>query len=190
MGDAHSHGDVTSRQLSAKTWRDFDRLFASNGGVWGGCWCMFFHKAGSFDAKAYDENREAKRALTTEGRAHGTLVYCGGDPVGWCQFGPKEELPRIDRKRGDRPSGDNLWMINCHFISPGHRRAGLARFAVAESLKAMKGKAKRIEAYPVDGERSATLLWAGTPRLYEGLGFDRVGPLGKRSWIYAFREGH
>jgi len=183
---AHRHGEVTSQQLSIRTWPDFERLFASNGGVWGGCWCMFYHKPGSFDSKAYARNKEAKRILTLKGRAHGTIVYCGKDPVGWCQFGPQEELARIDRKRGYKPTSDRPWRITCLFIAPGHRRAGLATFAVRESIRAIKkAGAEAIEAYPVEGERSATLLWSGTPHLYEEAGFTRAGPLGKRSWIYS-----
>lgn len=182
----HIHGKITFSQLSSATWPDFERLFASNGGVWGGCWCMFFHSAGGFDAKAYRENKGAKHALVRQGRAHGTLVYCGGEPVGWCQFGPREELGRIERKRGYAPTAENPWRITCLFIAPGHRRSGFARIAVKESVRAMKKlKAKTIEAYPVEGESSATFLWAGTPALFEGAGFSRVGPLGKKSWIYS-----
>jgi len=149
---------------------------------------MFYHRPGGFDPKAYRKNREAKRSLTLKGRAHGTLVYCGEDPVGWCQFGPKEELARIDGKRGYKPTAKHPWRITCLFIAPGHRKKGLARFAVAESVKAMSAKADVIEAYPVEGERSATLLWAGTPRLYESLGFSRVAPVGKVTWVYALRR--
>ncbi len=182
----HTHTRFSTAQLTTKTWPDFEKLFASNGGVWGGCWCMFFHKPGNFDARAYSENREDKHTLVTEGKAHGTIVYCGRDPVGWCQFGPKDELPRIEGKRGYRPTCDDPWRITCLFIASGHRRSGLAELAVQGSVRAMrKLKAKVIEAYPVEGMRSATLLWSGTPGLFEGAGFTRIGPLGKRSWIYA-----
>ena len=147
---------------------------------------MFFHKRGKFEVKAYAKNREAKRALTAEGKAHGTIVYCGRDPVGWCQFGPKEELPRIDGKRGYKPTSDDLWRITCLFIAPRHRRAGMAKFAVHESVRAMrKLKAKVIEAYPVEGANSASLIWMGTTRMFESEGFTRVGPIGKRSWVYS-----
>jgi len=184
----HDHGKISSAELSARTWQDFEKLFASKGGVWGGCWCMFFHKPGDFDPKAYANNKEAKHVLTAEGRAHGTIVYCGKDPVGWCQFGPKEELLRIDRKRGYKSTAANPWRITCLFVAPGHRRSGLAAYAVSESVKAMKrAGAKAIEAYPVEGERSASLLWMGTPRLFEGAGFVRAGPLGKNSWIYSLK---
>jgi len=151
---------------------------------------MFYHKPGSFDSKAYAENKEAKRLLTTDGSAHGTIVYCGGDPVGWCQFGPQEELGRIDRKRGYEPTSEHPWRITCLFVAPGHRRAGLASFAVRDSVRAIKkAGAEAVEAYPVEGERSATLLWSGTPHLFEEAGFARAGPLGKGSWIYSLRLG-
>jgi len=149
---------------------------------------MFYHKPGTFDPKTYFKNRAAKHLLTSEGKAHGTIVYCGKDPVGWCQFGPKEELRRIDGKRGYAPISPEAWRITCLFVSPGHRRSGLATYAVRESVRAMrKAGVKAVEAYPVEGGRSATLLWSGTPKLFEEVGFGRVGALGKRSWIYALR---
>jgi GNAT superfamily N-acetyltransferase len=151
---------------------------------------MFYHKIGKFDSKAFAENREAKRKLTVEGRTHGTIVFCGSDPVGWCQYGPKEELPRIDKKRGYRTTSLDTWRITCLFIAPGHRRSGLATYAVKESVRAIKKERVRaVEAYPVEGERSATLLWSGTPKLFEEAGFSRVGPLGKGSWIYTLQLG-
>jgi hypothetical protein len=182
----HEHGRLHTAQLSARTWPDFEKLFASNGGVWGGCWCMFFHRPGEFDPKAYSKNKQAKRRLVSEGKAHGTIVYCGGDPVGWCQFGPREELPRIDRKRGYTPTSDDPWRITCLFVAPRHRKSGMAKVAVHESIGAMKKmKVKTVEAYPVEGGRSASLLWMGTPHLFEEEGFVRIAPFGKGSWIYS-----
>jgi len=184
------HGPLSSAPLSTATWPDFERLFTSNGGVWGGCWCMFFHKRGDFDSHAYGRNRKAKRALTEEGKAHGTIVYCGSDPVGWCQYGPKEELPRIDGKRGYTPTSAEPWRVTCLFVAPGHRKSGLAGFAVEESLRSMKKLGVRtVESYPVEGRRSASLLWMGTPHLFESLGFAKVGPFGKGSWVYSLKLG-
>ena len=149
---------------------------------------MFYHGHEKFDSRAYAENKDAKRRLTIEGMTHGTIVYCGSDPVGWCQFGPSEELPRIDRKRGYRPTTPHAWRVTCLFIAPGHRRSGLAKFAVKESVRAMKKAGVRaVEAYPVEGERSASLLWSGTPKLFEEAGFSKAGPLGKGSWIYTLQ---
>jgi hypothetical protein len=147
---------------------------------------MFFHRPGEFDPKAYSKNKQAKRRLVSERKTHGTIVYCGGDPVGWCQFGPKEELPRIDRKRGYTPTSDDPWRITCLFIAPRHRGSGMAKVAVHESIGAMKKlNVKTVEAYPVEGRRSASLLWMGTPHLFEEEGFVRIAPFGKGSWIYS-----
>jgi hypothetical protein len=185
-GTAHEHGPRSSVQLSAKTWPVFDRLFCDNNGVWGGCWCVFFHNEGSFNAQAYDRNRATKRALVGDGKAHGTIVLCGNDPVGWCQFGPKEELPRVDGKRGYTSVAKNAWRVTCLYISRGHRRMGFAELAVKESVKAMKKLGVRtIEAYPVEGKRAASFLWSGTPEIFEASDFSRVAPLGKTSWLYA-----
>ncbi|MDV3244867.1 MAG: GNAT family N-acetyltransferase [Nitrososphaerales archaeon] len=182
----HVHEELTSKQLSSRTWPDFEKLFARHGGVWGGCWCMFFHSPVGFDASAYEKNRRAKKRLVREGKAHGSLVYCAGEPVGWCQFGPKEELPHIDRKRGYVQTDDGAWRITCLFIARDHRRSGVARAAVRDSVEAMRKMGiASVEAYPVEGTRSATLLWSGTPSLFEGFGFAKVRKLGKTSWIYS-----
>jgi len=186
----HKHGPHSSVQLSQKTWPIFDRLFAANGGVWGGCWCTFYQRTGHFDANAYEGNRRAKRKLVKEGMAHGTIVLCGEDPVGWCQFGPREELPRIDTRKNYAPTAEDAWRVTCFFVSRGHRQQGFGELALTESISAMrKAGVRSVEAYPVEGERSATLLWSGTPALFEKAGFSRVGPLGKNSWVYSLSLG-
>jgi GNAT superfamily N-acetyltransferase len=117
---------------------------------------MFYHRPGSFDAGAYESNKSAKQELVEKRQAHGTIVYCGGEPVGWCQFGPREELRRADGKRGCSLTSEDHWRITCFFIDPGHRREGMAEFALGETIRAMKRIAVRtVEAYPVDGKVTA-----------------------------------
>jgi len=186
----HVHGTRSTIQLSEETWPDFERLFAANNGVWGGCWCMYYHEPERFNSGDYAKNRSAKQALLKEGRAHGTIVYCGGEPVGWCQFGPREELPRVDHKRGYRATSEDVWRVTCLFIGRNHRKMGFADLAVRESVKAMKGLGVRnVEAYPVEGKLSASLLWSGTPELFKGVGFSLVGRLGKKTWVYSLKMG-
>jgi GNAT superfamily N-acetyltransferase len=149
---------------------------------------MFFHAPGTFDSSAYERNRLAKKSLVSGGRAHGTLVYCGGVPVGWCQFGPRHELPRIDRKRGYVPTSEDAWRITCLFTDRGHRRMGISGVAVGESVEAMrKLGVGQVEAYPVEGKLSASMLWSGTPELFEAHGFRRVRPMGKSGWVYSLK---
>ncbi|MCR9123202.1 MAG: hypothetical protein NXH91_13115 [Phyllobacteriaceae bacterium] len=35
--------DFESRPLNADSWPHFARLFEANNGVWGGCWCIWYH---------------------------------------------------------------------------------------------------------------------------------------------------
>src|SRR2546430_6855402 len=93
-----SEKPYSSKELSPTTWPDFEALFAKHNGVWGGCWCMFYHTKGEFLIKGHGpDNKKAKNALVKKRRTHGIIVYSGETPVGWVQFGPKPELPRLDR---------------------------------------------------------------------------------------------
>ena len=62
-----------------------------------------------------------KKALVMKGRSHGVLVFRNGEPVGWCQYGRAEELPRIDddpNYRGLAPKNtERLWRIPCFVVN-------------------------------------------------------------------------
>jgi hypothetical protein len=96
----------TTKELSTKTWPDFVKLF-SQGSGWDFCCCMHFHRPRGLPrsqwlptrAERGIRNRAQKHKLVEAGCAHGILVYADGEPVGWCQYGREEELPRIDRSR-------------------------------------------------------------------------------------------
>jgi hypothetical protein len=98
----------TTKELSLETWPDLEKLFTKPGiGSASGCWCTFHHTA-SFTAKntprtkaeAAVRHRREKKELVKKGESHGIIVYGkDADPIGWCQYGPKEELPRMDHNR-------------------------------------------------------------------------------------------
>src|SRR5216683_1148438 len=94
-----------TKELSDSTWPDFERLF-SRGNGWDHCWCMAFQRARQLSRRQFRTraemaviNHQDKKELVDQGRAHGILVYANGEPVGWCQYGPADELPVIDRTR-------------------------------------------------------------------------------------------
>jgi GNAT superfamily N-acetyltransferase len=181
--------DYQSKPLDATTWPDFARLVEANNGVWGGCWCMWYH--------AKDENlgdspalkRKAKECLVREGRAHAALVYVGTECVGWCQFGSPEELPRIHNERAYLASNPTLpdWRITCFFSGKGHRGNGVAYAALkgaVEQIKKLGGG--RIEGYPEDTEgrrASPAFLFNGALSTFERLGFERSRRIGKHKWV-------
>jgi len=177
-----------TKELSPSTWGDFERLFEKHGGVQGGCWCMFYHVARGWRERSRAQNKAEKHTLVEHRKAHGVLVYHRGRPVGWCQFGPSKELPRIDNMRDYAPShqGD-LWRITCFFTDRDYRRRGVARAALNGAIRYMKERGVEVvEAYPVDPKRrhSSDMFWNGTPDLFNSAGFTKVCKLGRERWIF------
>jgi hypothetical protein len=128
-------------------------------------------------ASALAQNRAEKRALVEAGRAHGILVY-DGEPVGWCQFGPAEELPLPGATRLDRripPLGAGVrWRITC-FVTAVRRR-GVASAALRSALQAIgEHGGGLVEARPTLTPRNPNWAHAGTVSLFERAGFVIVG---------------
>jgi GNAT superfamily N-acetyltransferase len=175
--------------LDETTWPDFAGLVERHNGVWGGCWCMAFHAEGAGRGKSAAQNRSEKEARVREDRAHAALVYDGATCVGWCQFGPTDELPRIKRRRayleglGDLPD----WRITCFFVDGKYRRKGVGSAALAGALAEIARRGGGIvESYPEDSADrsvSASFLHNGTLSLFERHGFERTRQLGKHHWV-------
>ncbi|GAB5415658.1 MAG: hypothetical protein Cons2KO_32610 [Congregibacter sp.] len=180
------------KPLSADTWVDFAELVEANNGVWGGCWCMWYHGNKQLDDDPYAK-RKAKECLVREGRAHAALVYKGSDVVGWCQFGSPDELPRIHNQRAYLASDPAFpdWRITCLYCGKGHRGAGVAKAALAGAVAQIKTLGGGlIEGYPEDTEgrkASAAFLFNGTLSTFENLGFERSRKIGKRKWVVSLR---
>lgn len=178
-----------TKPLDANTWPDFARLVEANNGVWGGCWCMWYHAKETHRDDLSTSKREAKECLVREGRAHASLVFDGADCVGWCQFGSPEELPRIHNQRAYLATNPTLpdWRITCFFSGKGYRGEGVASAALegaVEQIKKFGGG--RIEGYPEDTEgrrASPAFLFNGALSTFERLGFERSRLIGKHKWV-------
>jgi GNAT superfamily N-acetyltransferase len=184
----------TIKELSKKTWPDFERLFSQKNG-WDFCWCMYFHRSRSSPgserlrrAERSVRNRRDKRELVERGRSHGILVYAQGEPIGWCQYGPREELPHIDDSRhyrGLAPQGETkkLWRITCFVVDKRYRRRGVASVALKAALEAIRKKGGGlVEAYPIIQWRPGTFgnqSTNGTATMFEKQGFKTIAPFGK-----------
>jgi hypothetical protein len=145
----------SSRKLSPTTWPDFEALFAKHNGVWGGCWCMFYHTRGEFLIKGHGpENKKTKKTLVKKRRTHGVIVYAGKTPVGWAQYGPKPELPRLDASKTYQSlslnnKGKKLWRITRFFVDRNNRKRGVAGFGLSAALASSKKKGGGVvKAYP------------------------------------------
>ena len=109
--------------------------------------------------------------------------------MGWCKFGPADELPRIKHRRAylEGLSVPPDWRITCFFVDREHRRCGVASAALEGALQeiACLGGGL-VESYPenVDGRAvSASFLHNGTVALFESHGFDRARRIGKHRWV-------
>jgi hypothetical protein len=181
-------GDLTIRALSTETWSDFARIVEKHNGVWGGCWCVWFHPREPDRKRSKEGNKAYKRKLVDEGKAHAALVYDGDSCVAWCQFGPPPELPNIyHRKEVESRMTTPDWRITCIFVDRDSRRRGLSLFALNGALELIGGLGGGVvESYPHDtqGQKvSSSFLYNGTRQIFETAGFTHDGTKGKRNCI-------
>ncbi|MCR9279981.1 MAG: GNAT family N-acetyltransferase [Pseudomonadaceae bacterium] len=178
-----------TRALDTSTWQAFANLVEANNGVWGGCWCMWYHGNEAAPDDDPTAKRQAKERLVREGKAHAALVFDGDECVGWCQFGSPCELPRIHNKRAYLATDSALpdWRITCFFAGKGHRGTGVAAAAIkgaVEQIRKLGGG--RIEGFPDNTEgrkASAAFLFNGALSTFERLGFKRSRQIGKHKWV-------
>ena len=177
----------TVKPLTSNTWGAFAALVEKHNGVWGGCWCMAFHPEGTGTGKA----RALKERRVREGRAHAALVYDNTSCVGWCQFGPPDELPRIKHRRAYVEGLKDLpdWRITCFFVDRDYRRKDVASVALGGALREIgRLGGGTVESYPEDVKGrsvSGSFLYNVTLSMFEQQGFRRVRPLGKNHWVVA-----
>ena len=182
---------MTVKPLDETTWPDFAALVERHNGVWGGCWCMSFHQEGFERHRGAAQNRSDKEARVREGRAHAALVFDGETCVGWCQFGPTDELPRIKHQRAYRDGLTSLpdWRITCFFVDKAYRRKGVAAAALEGALEQIdRLGGGTVESYPEDAEGrsvSSSFLHNGTVAMFEQQGFARDRRIGKDRWVVA-----
>ena len=187
-------GGYRTRPLSPDTWDDFAHLVEANNGVWGGCWCIAFHREGLGKESTAAGNKTAKQAHVRRGTVHQILVYAGDECVGWCQYGSPAELPNIKnpatyaKELVDAPD----WRIGCIFTGKGHRGSGVARVALSAALDAIRAAGGGVvEAYPeqVEGRpaQRGAYFHTGPETLFEEFGFTRDRQIAKWRWVMRLR---
>lgn len=179
--------DYAIRALTPETWDAFAALVERHNGIFGGCWCIWFHPDCAERGQGYEGNRALKRKHVEDGTAHAALVFDGDRAVAWCEYGTPEELPNIHhRKQYDAetegPPPD--YRLTCIFIDKAYRRKGLSALALRGALDLIaRAGGGVVEGYPQDlsdGRRvGASFLYNGTRALYEQAGFTYLRPKGK-----------
>ncbi|RHA41338.1 GNAT family N-acetyltransferase [Cellulomonas rhizosphaerae] len=177
--------------LSPATWDAFAGLAERHNGVWGGCWCTYFHLyPDPTEERRALGNREFKRLLVEAGRAHAALVFDGDVAVAWAEYGTVGELPNIQHRKEWERTVQAMpdFRITCLFVDRHYRRQGLASVAVRGALALIaEAGGGLVESYPhdlpPDKKTSASFLYNATRTMYEQLGFTYLRPKGQGNCV-------
>ena len=115
--------EYTIRPLSIGSWEPFARLCEKHNGVWGSCWCTWFHPASAEKGRSAADNRAYKERLVREGRAHASLVFDGDAAIAWCEYGIPEELPHIYHRKEYEAGLESPpdYPLTCFFVDRDYR---------------------------------------------------------------------
>ena len=110
MPDASSTNEYTLAALGPDTWDAFRDLVERHNGIFGGCWCTWFHTLKSEKTFEADDNRLLKQRLVAEERAHGALVLDGDRAIACGSTAPRRSFRTsttarsTTRRAGGRPT--------------------------------------------------------------------------------------
>jgi GNAT superfamily N-acetyltransferase len=160
-------------------WKDFEKLFGSNGAC-AGCWCMWWRLSRrEFSRKQYAGNKRAIKKIIMAGRKPGILAYANGKPIGWCAVEPREAYASLERSNVlKRVDDSTVWSVTCFYVARGHRRQGLAGQLLKAAIRLARQRgAKIVEGYPIDsgGEKKNTVsIFTGLASTFIEAGFVEV----------------
>ena len=144
------------------------------------CWCLS-HRLRVREIEELGEGRreQAMRRLCERENPPGVVGYLDGRPVGWCNIGPRSDIPRLVNSRLIRPVDDvPVWSIVCVVVRGGHRRQGVTTPLIEGAVAYAQSRgAPAVEAYPVEpqGRMDTTMAFVGTRSMFEKAGFEVVG---------------
>ena len=177
----------TIRALDSETWDAYARLVERHNGIFGGCWCTWFHTLQADKTFTAEGNRALKQRLVDEGRAHASLVFDGDEVVAWCEYGSPEELPNIYHRKQYENEIDTLpdYRITCLFVDKKYRKQGLTEVALRGALDLIsQAGGGVVEGYPHDTDgHKVSVLYNSTRSVFERAGFSYVRPKGTKNCV-------
>jgi GNAT superfamily N-acetyltransferase len=176
----------TIKPLDESTWDAYADMMGRNGGGFMGCWCTWFHPHVPERGVTAEGNRDYKKRLVEEGRAHAALVFDGDEAVAWANFGTPDELPTMKHAKGYDATTTVLpdYRIVCVYVDRKHRGLGLSRIAIQGALDMIAAAGGGVvESYPRDtgGVKigRAASLENSTREVLEEAGFTYDRPKGQ-----------
>jgi len=131
------------------------------------------------DAGMGEQNRLAMKAVFEGGRPPGLVAFDGDTPIGWIQFAPRPEFPRLETSRILKPVDEqDVWSVSCFFVHKTHRNRGVSlRLLEAACESAKKSGAHILEGYPVEPKKvpyPPVYGWVGFAEIFSRAGFKEV----------------
>lgn len=160
--------------LSPSTRDDFFAVHnEDNGSGWCFCIAWWLPDWDGWGDRTADENRTMRESIMDSGLFDGFLLYVDNLPVGWCQCAPRDQFTKLCRnyKLEQDPA---VWAITCLFISPAHRKNGLAHPFLGLILEELhKLNVERVQAFPRRGdELEDNEIWTGPESVFLRAGFS------------------
>ena len=122
--------------LTPDTWTMFDAMVARHNGIFGGCWCIWFHPDSNERGQGAEANRALKKRYVEQCAAHAALVVDGDEAVAWAEYGTPAELPNIHHRKQYLAEQDLEpdFRITCIFVDKRFRGNGLVTVALLGAL--------------------------------------------------------
>ena len=154
--------------LTAHTWDAFAGLVERHNGIFGGCWCTYFHDCAEREP-GYEGSRAFKKLLVEAGQAHAALVMIDDEAIAWAEYGTPDELPNIHHHKQYLAEADITpdYRITCIFVDKRYRKHGYAKVALDGALDLIAAEGGGVvEGYPHEiGEgMNNSFVYNGTRR--------------------------
>ena len=160
-------------------WSDVVAILGGSGDRGGWCQPPRGFEKGGYNSANPGVRRSLLRGQLEDDPPAGMLAYVEGEVAGWCGFGPRLRLPRLERSRTIPKVDDrDVWSVLCFNILPRFRRRGVAAALLDGVVDyARRSGAPGVEAYPIDpegGRVNANFGYVGITPMFEKAGFRRV----------------
>jgi GNAT superfamily N-acetyltransferase len=176
--------EISTHPATIDRWHDLQDVL-TGGGDGKSCQCMWPVMQGSiWRSCSVEERRSALHEEIASGPAPGIIAYVDGIPAGWVRVGPRPHQRRLEKSRivkagSNEPFEEtSIWAITCFSIRREFRGRGLtARLLRAAVEYAKRGRARTIEAYPIDNREAKTSnanLFVGPVTTFLNEGFTIV----------------
>jgi predicted acetyltransferase len=176
-------------RLDSSRREDFYRIHNDSNGM-GRCFCTAWWVTTweEWDTRTAEQNRALREKLFEDRIYDGYIIYADNIPIGWCQCGPRDRMPKIRQTYNLIPD-PSIWAVTCFFLIPQYREIGLAHYCLAEILKDLSAQNIRdIQGFPHRGKQlTANDVWTGPEAVFQKAGFkiesdDRRHPIYRLSF--------